>query len=303
MNARWITLVAISLTLSGCGPTKPQQFTTPRPVSPPNSPSQSNANDAIDEPFVFYQMIQPGFARQLIDQVYLDTKTSRCFQSHRRSTGVVPFGRGDVLLDSNAGLAEIQHAVKVVKERSQKGAKPVIVLHGYADHDETDSSKTAQELSLSRAESVKAIMVESGVSAEQIRLDAHGWDLSLPPIVPIHALAPHRSVEISHDSAPPSESTLVQAQPVEQFNKLVAHIRQTTTTKPNRNSETNTDSVLATRAELTIHDEHGTQKVVLNLASRTQGQTESTEDKDHSDLHRFFLTGLASGCSFSTTGF
>jgi outer membrane protein OmpA-like peptidoglycan-associated protein len=70
-----------------------------------------------------------------------------------------------------------------------------IQLHGFADP--RGKSETNLELSLARADAVREALVSGGAAPEQIRVSAHGEDLTTAPKDDLEAYAWERRVSIS----------------------------------------------------------------------------------------------------------
>jgi len=231
-------------------------------------------------------MVQANPVELLFEEVYLDFVSSRCFHARRRQIGGISFDKGAKDVDRNAFAPEVEHTVKVWKEGSQKGAKPVVVLHGYADRDEANGADAAKLLSEQRAQSAQAWLVERGIPENQIRIEAHGWDLSARPVVATDMLPPHRRVEISHDTVPTSEARRSESGPI--ASDVLRELQEKARALAN-NSMAATDPRLAPHVVVSLRDNNGTVEAVLSIAS---------SDEDAIKLHRYFLAGLSGDCTF-----
>ena len=286
MIPRWIQFASAAVLGIGCSPGDPPPAVSSAPAAP--EPQSSEPAPPAAPPFVSYQIVQATPVELLFDEVFLDPTSSRCFKAHRRQMGALDFAAGSDEIVRSAYATEIDHAVKVWKEGSRKGAKPTIVLHGYADAHEVDTPAAAQDLSQRRAETVKAWLVERGVAASQLRIEAHGALLSSHPIVPNTLLPLHSRVEISHDSAPPSEATLTEASPVHpdvlrQLQQKARSLAASTTS--------GADSKHAPHVVISLRDSEGVFQVALHVASASP---------DAIPLHRYFMAGLSGNCAFGT---
>lgn len=283
MNRRR-TLTAVAALVVACSPAEPPPAVPPPPVAP--APPPAEPAPPPEPPFLHYRMTQAGHVELLVDEVRLDPNASRCFQARRRQIGGVAFELRKDGIDRTAYAAEVDRVVKVWKEGAKKGAKPTVVLHGYADRDEADSADAARQLSLARTQSVRAWLVERGIPENLLRVEAHGWDLSPAPLEPAHPLPPNRRVEISHDAAPPSEARLTESGPVDAavLQTLLQRVRalEGKVSLP-------ADSKLAPRVTLSLRDDRGTVDVAFDVVS---------SGPEALALHRYFLAGLSDGCKF-----
>lgn len=117
---------------------------------------------------------------------------------------------GDVMLDELAqrlhadvmfrtGIAELdpQVVLKIAELGKVLGSQPKleIQIHGFADP--RGNSEENLELSMRRAEAVRQALIDGGASGEQIRLAAHGEDLTTAPSGDLEAYAWERRVTLS----------------------------------------------------------------------------------------------------------
>ena len=282
MNTRAIMLSAGLVALVSCSPAEKH----PVAPTPTTAPAASAPVVEAAAPFVFYRMVQAGHVELAIEEVRLDTEASRCFQAHRRLFGGFSFDQGKEQLDRSAFAAEVEDVVKAWKDWTKQGKKPSLVLHGHAEHDEADTADAARALSVKRAEAVKAWLVESGLPAERLQVDGHGWDLSPAPLEPTDVLKPNRRVEISSDRTPPSEARLVEAKPVAA--DVLAQLQSKVRALEGKASPP-ADSLHAPRTVFVINDASGRMELAFDVASA---------DPEAVALHRYFMQGLSNGCSF-----
>jgi len=137
-----------------------------------------------------------------LQQELVDTRIALAKASER--TG------GDEMLDALAarlhsdvmfrtGTAELDNEVqqKIVELGQLLGSHPQleIQLHGFADP--RGKSEKNLELSMARASSVRDALISGGAAPEQIRISAHGEDLTTAPKDDLEAYAWERRVSIS----------------------------------------------------------------------------------------------------------
>ena len=137
-----------------------------------------------------------------LQQELVDTRIALAKASER--TG------GDEMLDALAarlhsdvmfrtGTAELDNEVqqKIVELGQLLGSHPQleIQLHGFADP--RGKSEKNLELSMARASSVRDAQISGGAAPEQIRISAHGEDLTTAPKDDLEAYAWERRVSIS----------------------------------------------------------------------------------------------------------
>ena len=137
-----------------------------------------------------------------LQQELVDTRIALAKASER--TG------GDEMLDALAarlhsdvmfrtGTAELDNEVqqKIVELGQLLGSHPQleIQLHGFADP--RGKSEKNLELSMARASSVRDALISGGATPEQIRISAHGEDLTTAPKDDLEAYAWERRVSIS----------------------------------------------------------------------------------------------------------
>ena len=137
-----------------------------------------------------------------LQQELVDTRIALAKASER--TG------GDEMLDAIAarlhsdvmfrtGTAELDNEVqqKIVELGQLLGSHPQleIQLHGFADP--RGKSEKNLELSMARASSVRDALISGGAAPEQIRISAHGEDLTTAPKDDLEAYAWERRVSIS----------------------------------------------------------------------------------------------------------
>jgi outer membrane protein OmpA-like peptidoglycan-associated protein len=236
--------------------------------------------------FVYYRMIHAGHMELQMDEVRLDSEGSRCFQAHRRLFGAVTFDKAQDAVDETAFAAEAERLVKVWKDGAKKGAKPPVFLHAHADRDEVDSEQAARALSEKRAQTVQAWLVNRGVPKELVQIQAHGWDLSPAPLEPAEVLVPNRRVEISHDATAPSGAKVMRTQAVDEA--LLGSLQQRIRGLEGKTSPP-ADSQHAPRVLLVVQDGAGRAELSYDVAS---------SGPEAVGLHRYFLSGLSSGCEF-----
>ncbi|HNS98821.1 MAG TPA: OmpA family protein [Polyangiaceae bacterium] len=284
MDARWTLFLAATIAMA-CSSSPPPRPIAPAPSSAGSSSSPKPVSPEVVPVSVHYRMVQAGPVEWLVDEVLLDASASRCFQARRRQIGGITFESRSATLDHSAFSTEGTRIVALWKGAKQ-GTKPAVVLHGFADHDEAQSAQAALELSRQRAEAVKHWLVQQGISADSLRVEAHGWDLSPAPLMPSDALLPNHRVEISHDTTPPSEAKILESKAIpEQWRQTLGQRVRALQGKEAAPG----DSKLAPRIELSVRDGDGQTIVSFDLAS---------SDEQGRALHRYFLSGLAHGCEF-----
>jgi len=103
----------------------------------------------------------------------------------------------DVMFRTGTSELDVDVQKKVGDLGQMLGAHPQleIQLHGFADP--RGKSETNQELSLARADAVREALVSGGAAPEQIRISAHGEDLTTAPKDDLEAYAWERRVSIS----------------------------------------------------------------------------------------------------------
>jgi outer membrane protein OmpA-like peptidoglycan-associated protein len=103
----------------------------------------------------------------------------------------------DVMFRTGTSELDVDVQKKVGDLGQMLGAHPQleIQLHGFADPRGT--SEKNLELSMARASAVRDALINGGASPEQIRISAHGEDLTTAPKDDLEAYAWERRVSIS----------------------------------------------------------------------------------------------------------
>ncbi len=267
---------------TACSPTKK----LPSAPSPSPNPAHVIPAPTIEPPYVYYRMVRVGHLDLVMDEVRLDGESSRCFQAHRKLLGGFPFAQGKSTADRSAFSDQLEALTQSFKEWNKEPPKPTLVLHGYTDHDEADDEHAARELSRKRAEIVKQWLVQVGIPTNQIKINAHGWDLSPLPIHPHKELKPTGGVEIAADQSAPSHARFVKTDPVDAatFRALQKRIRTFEAKQTSKEASQHTP-----RVALVTHDKSDSVRLSFDLTS---------ENIELMALHRYFITGLSNGCHF-----
>lgn len=203
-----IAALTLSLAFASCAPAAPTPSVPPPPATTA-APAPAPEPPTV-APFVYYRVVQAGHRELLVDEVRLEEGSTICYQAQRRLFGGILFDSGKEALEPSVKSAyekEIAAVVQAFSDWSKKGTKPTLVLHGYAEHDEAPNADAAIALSRKRAEMVRDWLVAKGIVTKHLRVEAHGWDLSPAPLSARDVVKPHRAVEISSDTTPPSRAT------------------------------------------------------------------------------------------------
>jgi outer membrane protein OmpA-like peptidoglycan-associated protein len=243
-------------------------------------------------PFLYYRVVQAGHRELLVDEVRLEEGRTVCYQAQRKLFGGILFDSGQDTLTPGAKSAyegEIAAVVQAFSEWSKKGTKPTLVLHGYAEHDEAPDAEAASALSRKRAEMIRDWLVAKGIGAQHLSVEVHGWNLSPAPLSAGDVVKPHRAVEISSDSTPPSRATRTETDAADSQVRtaMLDAVRslQTETLPPPL-------GLHAPNVSVEANDGKSPMSLRFDLGAAPPAAMK---------LHRMIMQGLAEGCRFKSS--
>jgi hypothetical protein len=241
---------------------------------------------------LYYRLTQAGHRELVVDEVWLDASSAVCFQAQQRLMGGIGFEPGEAQLGDTGrkqNEGSVGGIVKALAAWRGRGNKPTLVLHAFAAKDEAPDAQMATELARKRADAVRAWLMERGVKADQLSVQAHGWELAAAPLRDDTPLRPMRTVEISSERSPPSQAVRSEGPPpdAQALAKLQQRVRAL-----QAQGETSEVSLHAPRLLIESRDGKGFVTIRVALA---------TASDEARALQRYFVQGTADGCAFGGT--